>query len=144
MPRWWKEMSRTDAQQRTKGWPVAYLRMTEGETGSTEPVSLLRPYVSWKPGRFGRHAVELAQVDFQVTDDGHDMGVHNLMLSHDDQRPLNHKHPALWIHWGSLRDYLRSNSRQGWCVVVERTATPDVGSGPGQGFSITFQAKPPV
>jgi hypothetical protein len=139
MARWWKKMSRTDAQQKTKGWPVAYLRMTDGAAGSTDPVTLLRSSAKWNPGHFGRNAVQLAYVPFRVTDDGNDMGIRTLMLSYDDKRPLNHKHPALWIHWGPLRDYLRSHSREKWYVIVEHKPTD---SGPG--FFLTFQRTPPA
>ncbi len=125
--RWWKRLSRTDAQQPTKGFPVAYLRLTQNR-GELDPrrwfKNVLFAGAEWRPDTFGRHDVESATVVFRVQDGATDLGDHALLLTHDDTRPANNGTPATWIHWGDdLAAYLRENSRQGWFVIVERTGT---------------------
>lgn len=139
MLRWWKKMSRTDAQQPTSGWPVAYLRMTEGEAGSAD-LDALFAGVQWAPGFFGKNPVDEAHVGFAVYDDGGSMGPHTLTLTYNEARTESHAHPALWIHWGeALVDYLRQNSREGWYVVVQRNEPDDV-----MPFTLLFQRTPPA
>lgn len=140
MPRWWKRMSRTDAQQPTKGYLVAFLRMTGGEEGSDAPDSLF-PHTQWTDGHFGKNDVEEAHEDFEIVDDSRVLGNYNLLLTYDHERPRNHAHPALWIHWGDeLQEYLRANDREGWYVIVERNP-PDAAAPP---LTITFQRDQPV
>jgi hypothetical protein len=123
MARWWKTMSRTDAQQPTKGYLVAYLRLTQNR-GPLDPdvwfKNVLFAGATWTPGYFGRNSVEEATAAFQVFDGSSNLGLHQLKLTHDDKRPLNHKHPATWIHWEGLQPYLQGNNREDWYVVVER------------------------
>jgi hypothetical protein len=127
MPRWWKKVSRTDAQQPTKGYLVGYLRLTQNR-GALDPdvwfKDVLFAGLSWTPSFFGRNPVEEAFADFQVYEGGAMLAVHQLKLTHDAKRPLNHKHPATWIHWESLQPHLQANSREGWYVVVERVPGP--------------------
>jgi hypothetical protein len=138
MARWWKRMSRTDAQQPTKGRLVPYLRLTEGEGDSTDPGDHLFQDAVWGPGHHGEHAVDESHVDFEVIDDDKALGNYDLRLTYDPTRPKNHAHPALWIHWGDLSDYLQKNDREGWYVVVERNDDAVVP------LSLTFQRAAPA
>jgi hypothetical protein len=139
MLRWWKKMSRTDAQQPTEGWPVAYLRMTEGGAGSAD-LDALFAGVPWADGFFGRNPVQEAHVDFAVYDDDQPLGTYALTLTYNQARTESHMHPALWIHWGeALCEHLRQNSREGWFVVVERNEPDAVAP-----FTLTFQRAQPA
>lgn len=141
MARWWKKMSRTDAQQPTKGYLVAYLRLTKNRAKfdpNTWFKQVLFAGVTWGPGFHGRHAVDEAHAKFRVVDGSKDLGVFTLKLTHDHGRPANHKHPATWIHWDGLQGYLHANSREGWYVSVERdpSTTP--------ALTITFTTQKPT
>ncbi len=125
MARWWKTMSRTDAQQKTSGYVVPYLRLTQNR-GSLNPDTwfeqVLFQNVPWGPGFFGKNPVSTATATFAVHDGPLHLGSHNLVLTHDAKRPLNHQHPATWIHWGALQSHLAQNNRQGWYVIAEHNA----------------------
>jgi len=140
MARWWKKMSRTDAQQPTKGYPVKYLRLTQNGM-APDPDTWFRGTMfgslTWSPGWFGEHPVSKAFATFRVVDAGKLVDVYELMLTHDPDRPLNHQHPATWIHWGpDLESYLEANSKEDWFVVVEQTAANQ--------WSITWQQARPA
>lgn len=102
---------------------MAYLRLTQNR-GNLDPDTWFKQVlfsgVTWRACHFGKNAVEEATATFRVIDDGADLGAKQLKLTHHDDLPLNHKHPATWIHWETLQPYLQANDREGWYVEVER------------------------
>jgi hypothetical protein len=137
MARWFKKMSRSDAQQPTKGYPVPYLRLTKSDH-PIDPKSWFQQVMfaglTWRPGWHGKSAVEESEADFRVVDNGTDLGIIRLRLTHNKTRTKSHAHPATWIHWGStLEARLRAHNREKWWVVVES----------GSPCLLTFQAKKP-
>jgi hypothetical protein len=141
MPRWWKKMARTDAQQPTAGGIVPYLRMTEGEGDSISPHDLLFDMLEWHPVVVNKKTVQEAVTFFEVVDDRTVLGNFELRLTYDESRTESRAHPALWIHWGDvLRPHLEQNSREGWYVVVQRNE-PDEAA---PTFTLTFQRTPPA
>lgn len=99
--RWKKRLSRTDAQIKTKGYPVAYLRFTQGDN----PVDVWTWFREkffgterWTPGTFGKAAVEIAHVPFAVSVLGRSLGRVTMMVTHDESRRKNHKTPTTYLH----------------------------------------------
>jgi len=93
--------------------------------------------VTWRAGHFGKNAVEEATATFRVIDDGADLGAKQLKLTHHDDRPLNHKHPATWIHWETLRaGRAASRARPAWYNAI--AAAREALSAGSQGSVVWF------
>lgn len=87
--RWEKKLSKSDAQVKTGGWPVPYIRLTRSGHSSDTQTWFRHTFfsgVSWKPGHFGDHAVEQAMVGFDVKLPGQSAHSRKLMITHDGGR----------------------------------------------------------
>jgi hypothetical protein len=126
--RWEKVLSRSDAQVQTTGWPVPYIRLTRSNHPQDTQTWFRHTFfagVPWQPGHFGDHAVEEANVAFEVTLPGQATQTRQLMITHDDSRGQTGKStPNTWVHWDdATRDELRATGYDGRRIVLERSNT---------------------
>lgn len=123
---WEKKLSRSDAQVRTRGWPVPYIRLTRSGHASDTQTWFRNTFfagVSWTPGHFGTHAVEQATVTFSVKMPGQTSKTRKLIVTHDSGREQTGKStPNTWVHWDDdTRNELRANNYAGRKIILERS-----------------------
>ena len=122
--KWSKKMSRTDAQQRTQGYPVPYLRFTQSRHPQSVQTWFRQVFFAgahWKPGFFGENPVEEAHVPFRVTINGVARGMRSMMVTHDGNRQQNHNTPNTYLHYDAkTRAELEVTNMSGRTVTVER------------------------
>ena len=124
--RWKKKLSKSDAQVKTRGWPVPYIRLTRsGHVSNTQTWfrNIFFQGVSWKPGRFGEQTVEQTKVRFDVKLPGQSVETRKLLVTHNATRGQTGRNtPNTWIHWDDVtRDDLRGNNYAGRTIILERT-----------------------
>lgn len=123
--RWTKKLSRTDAQQKTRGYPVPYIRLTRSDAAFDTQSTFRQTFFSptrWSPGHFGQHAVEEQYVVFDVIINGVAKGQRRMLVTHDSSRQNNNNTPNTWIHYddATIRD-LRSINYTGKTISITRT-----------------------
>ena len=123
--RWEKQLSRSDAQVKTQGWPVPYIRLTRSGHASDTQTWFRNTFfagIPWKLGHFGSHAVEEAFVTFNVQMPGQTPKARKLMVTHDNRREQTGKStPNTWVHWDdATRNELRANNYAGRKIILER------------------------
>jgi hypothetical protein len=99
---WSKPLSRTDAQVRTKGYPVRYLRFTQSGNPQDVWVWFRRTFFAaepWYPSNFGRAAVERADITVDVTVLGKAMGPLACFLTYNAARRRANKTPTVYLHY---------------------------------------------
>lgn len=124
--RWEKELSRSDAQVRTQGWPVPYIRLTRsGHAMDTQTWfrNVFFAGATWVPSYFGDHAVEETMITFNVRMPGQNPQNRILMITHNDGRQQTGRStPNTWVHWDdATRNELRANNYTGRRIVLERS-----------------------
>ncbi|MCA3254920.1 MAG: hypothetical protein INF91_04795 [Alphaproteobacteria bacterium] len=122
---WSKKLSQTDAQQPTSGGIVPYLRLIRGSLGKENFQTWFRTNffdnLAWKPGSVGQETgVEVADVTFDVTLNGVNIGQYTLMVSHGPNRQVNNNTPNTWLHWGPLQPILSKNNFTGRRALLTR------------------------
>lgn len=124
---WKKKLSRSDAQVPVPhGWPVPYLRLTNSGHIEDTQVWFRKVFfanLKWKPGKFGKHAVETAIFKAHVTLPGKAPKSRYLMVTHDANRGNTGKNtPNTWIHWdAATRDELRAGSYAKREITLKRS-----------------------
>lgn len=99
---WSKIMSRTDAQQKTGGYPVQYLRFIKGKNPQDNQSWFRNTFFSgqvWTPGVHGRNAVEECTVPMNVIIDGAHKGMRDFRITHDHNRKKNNSTPNTYLHY---------------------------------------------
>lgn len=99
---WSKKMSRTDAMQPTRGWPVPYMRFTKSgnpQDNQTWFRHVLLGNANWQPGVFGNHQVEQCIAPIDITILGQHKGIRNFMITHDPNRSNNNNTPNTYLHY---------------------------------------------
>ena len=124
--RWEKKLSRSDAQVKTQGWPVPYIRLTRsGHTSDTQSWfrNTFFTGITWKAGHFANSSVEEAIVTFNLQMPGQTAKIRKLMITHNNDRGETGKStPNTWIHWDDqTRDELRATNYAGHKIVLERS-----------------------
>lgn len=121
---WSKVMSRTDAQQKTKGYPVQYLRFTKGtnvQNNQTWFRTSLFAGHAWKPGVHGKHVVEECVVPINVFINGLPKGVRNFRVTHDHNRKKNNSTPNTYLHYDSATVMdLRAINLTGKMAIIDQ------------------------
>ncbi|WP_428245679.1 hypothetical protein [Ferrovibrio sp.] len=113
--RWHKKpLSRTDAQQPTRGYRVPYLRFTKSKNPQNVQIWFRNTFFAgmvWTNGFFGNHAVEETSVRFRVTILGVFKGNRMMKITHDSNRCRNHNTPNTWLHYddATLADFAAQN-----------------------------------
>lgn len=126
---WSKKLSRTDAQQKTKGGLVQYLRITNSNTPSGEDFQVwfrtkFFAGLPWKADTFGKEAVESCYVPFDVTFQGVSLGSITFHVTHGPHRYESNNAPNTWIHWPDrMQKMLAMNDLSGKPVKITRDAS---------------------
>lgn len=123
--KWRKTLTRSDAQQKTKGALMPFLRFTKGGTGKDQTRWFREEFFSdlkWEPSYSASgNNMEKANIKVRVKLGGEDLGVRNMHLDHDPARATNHRAPTTHLHFdGKTRQALEDQNFSGRSVVVER------------------------
>lgn len=111
---WIKKMSRTDAMQPTRGWPVPYMRFTKSgnpQNNQTWFRQNLFGQQNWQPGHFGQNAVEKCVAKINVIILGQQKGLRDFLITHDPHRAQNNSTPNTYLHYDTATqsDLLQNN-----------------------------------
>lgn len=128
MVSWGKNLSTTDAQQQTTGGIVPYLRLTSGNLANGNFQTWFRQTFfngcAWQAGSFNNKPVEEAQVFFDVTIQGQQLGSIPFIVTHDNSRQYNNNAPNTWLHWpNQMAAILQSTSYAGRPILLSRRNT---------------------
>lgn len=122
--RWFKELDHTAAQQpkgaRTN--PTGNLRLSRENSPINHTVYFRNDFfggLPWVPTAGKNSEVEVV-VAFRAWIDGHDLGMHNLRLSHDPNRISGQNNVPTVLHWGTLAPIMRATDYIGYYVNLER------------------------
>ena len=113
--KWEKYLSRTDAQQPTRGRKITFLRLTSGETGVAHTTWFRESFfdgLSWSFTKSQRgRDIEEAKVDIHVTILGQDYGKRTLRIEHDPTRADSHSAPTTYLRYDNrIRTILESQA----------------------------------
>ena len=111
---WSKKLSRTDAQQKTSGGLVPYLRLTKGSLKGEDHQTWFRSDFfsgqSWHKATFGKEDIEQCKVAIEVTFSGIALGDMVFLVTHGADRWESHSAPNTWLHWPErLQSLLQKN-----------------------------------
>ena len=125
--RWSKKLSKSDAQQETRGARMPFLRFTKGRSVLNNHLTDFRNIffaaLNWrrKISQFG-HPIEEATINIHVVLGGQDLGVRQMRLDHDPERTRNHRAPTTHLHYDQrTRLALERVNLAGHTVVVQAT-----------------------
>jgi hypothetical protein len=122
--RWYRQMQHSQAQQKLN--PDTKVRGSMTLTQADSKIDHLTYFyesffygLPWSlvPDKQDQLEVEVA---FHTWIDGHDLGVHNLRVSHAPHRAASQGNVPTWLHWGSLMPYLQATSYVGFFTTLER------------------------
>ena len=123
---WEKSMSRTDAQQETKGALVPYLRLTQGSLKDGDYKVWFREVLfgdlAWKECKVGRtDDCECAGVNIEYRISGKNFGDIATEISHCPSRQQSNNAPTTWLHWPSrIEDFLKENDLSENTVILSK------------------------
>ena len=118
--RWYKKLSRSDAQQKTKGNPMPFRFTYENCPGN---------FVTWFREEFFNNLdwkdtpqqEEEAYITISVTIQGEDLGQRVMRLTHAEQRRINHNAPATHLSFDEVtRRYLQDNNMTGRWIIFSK------------------------
>lgn len=122
--RWYRELGYTQAQQ--KRTPTTQVKGSMTLTKAGSDVDHLTYFydsffagLPWSPVPDTSDQVEV-EVAFHVWIDGHDLGVHELRISHAPHRASSQGNVPTWLHWNTLGAYLQTTSYVGFYATLER------------------------
>ncbi len=122
--RWYRELGYTQAQQ--KRTPTTQVKGSMTLTKAGSDVDHLTYFydsffagLPWSPVPGTSDQVEV-EVAFHVWIDGHDLGVHELRISHAPHRASSQGNVPSWLHWNTLGAYLQATSYVGFYATLER------------------------
>lgn len=121
--KWRKTLTKSDAQQDTRGAKMPFLRFTKG--------NITGDHTTWFRDEFFSDAVwskvpkhvhqEETKIKIHVVLDGDDLGERTMRIDHDPTRAGNHSAPTTHLHYDNkTRQALESTDLAGHSVVVER------------------------
>lgn len=125
---WTKELSKTDAQQKTKGAFVEFLRLTQKGLSEGDFKTWFRTTMfgdcDWHPGKVGRDEdAEICHADIMYMINGVKLGTMVTTISHSAERYKNNSAPNTWLHWpDAIKSVLHENDTTGWPVTLTRTS----------------------
>ncbi|WP_424348153.1 phospholipase D-like domain-containing protein [Kocuria sp. CH-021] len=122
--RWYRELGHTQAQQ--KRTPNTQLKGSMTLTQAESEIDHLTYFhdsffadLPWSPVPDKEDQLEV-EVAFHVWIDGHDLGVHNIRISHAPHRASSQGNVPTWLHWNTLNAYLRATNYVGYYSTLER------------------------
>lgn len=123
--RWSKKLTKSDAQQKTTGSKMPFLRFTKGYSRHDHMTWFRNEFfdtLNWQPDRSKQGLLgEKARVRLRVTLLGTDLGVRSMRLDHIPDRAMNHKAPTTHLHYDTqTRHALEARDLSGHKVVVTR------------------------
>lgn len=123
--KWRKKLTKSDAQEDTKGARMPFLRFTKGSIGEDHTTWFRNVFfddLNWKSGYSGSgHHKEKAKVKVHVKLPGNDLGIRAMTLDHDPARAGNHRAPTTHLFYDdTTKQALESACLAGHSVVVER------------------------
>jgi hypothetical protein len=123
--RWFKEMSRADAQQPRSGTnPTGHLTLTKNGFPIEHTTYFRRTFfgdLSWSVARLRGRMREEVTVPVEVVIDGRRIGTRNLVVDHNPDYEASQRNRTSLLHWGdNLNVYLRNNNVVGKYVSLER------------------------
>lgn len=119
-----KKLSKSDAQVKTRGALMPFLRFTKKGAPVGNPSSLRNDFfadLNWQPtySALG-HQKEIARIKVHVRLPGNDLGVRTMTLDHDPQRKKNHVAPTMHLLYDDVtRQALEATNLAGHDVIVE-------------------------
>jgi hypothetical protein len=120
--KWRKRLTKSDAQEDTKGARMPFLRLTKGSTNEDHTTFFRTDFFSglaWR--KTGKGGKETAVVPIDVELAGKSLGTRNMTLDHDPARAANHRAPTTHLHYDDVtRLALEKAKLSGRSVVVER------------------------
>lgn len=123
--KWRKRLTKSDAQQETRGAKMPFLRLTKGGISEDHTTWFREEFfedAGWKRdiSRDG-HSIEVAQIKIHVVLVDNDLGERTMRIDHDPARAGNHKAPTTHLHYDAkTRQALEANDLSEHWVVVER------------------------
>lgn len=123
--KWTKKLTRSDAQQRTQGSKMPFLRFVKGSVSHDHTKWFRNVFfdgLNWNPAKSVKgNQIEAASVDVKVEILGNDLGVRKMRLDHDPSRAANHRAPTTHLHYDTkTRSLLESMKLAGRTVEVVR------------------------
>lgn len=122
--KWRKKLTRSDAQEKTRGAKMPFLRFTKGSVSENHTTWFRENFfagLDWQPGYSGSgHHKETASVKMHVKLPGDDLGIRSMTLDHDPARAGNNRAPTTHLLYDTkTRQALESASLSGRSVIVE-------------------------
>jgi len=116
---WYKKLSKSDAQQKTKGSPMPFRFTHENCPGNF--ITWFREVffygLDWKNAP--NH--EEADITMSVIIQGEDLGQRVMKLTHTEQRRINHSAPSTHLSFDEdTKRYLQDNNMTGKWIVFSR------------------------
>lgn len=99
---WEKELSLTDAQQRTRGSRIRFLRLTKGDNGVPHRTWFRDEFfagLDWRAGESHGQEADVAEVTMHTIIDGEDMGWQTMRLTHRVERAEAHSSPPTQLRY---------------------------------------------
>nr|VFK32847.1 MAG: hypothetical protein BECKMB1821G_GA0114241_11285 [Candidatus Kentron sp. MB]VFK35556.1 MAG: hypothetical protein BECKMB1821I_GA0114274_11275 [Candidatus Kentron sp. MB]VFK77391.1 MAG: hypothetical protein BECKMB1821H_GA0114242_11325 [Candidatus Kentron sp. MB] len=123
--RWYKILTRSDAQQKTQGAKMPFLRFTKGNISGDHITWFRKEFFGDLPWSrdFSKkdHTIETTRVALHVTIDGNDLGVRIMRLDHDPIRSENNNAPTTHLHYDTrTRQALEKTNLAGRTVELEK------------------------
>lgn len=123
--KWRKRLSRSDAQQDTRGAKMPFLRFTRGSIPGDHTTWFREVFFAGADWRHETsrqmHSIETAQIKIHVIINGNDLGERSMKIDHDPARVGNHNAPTTHLHYDAkTRKELESTDLSEHLVVVER------------------------
>jgi hypothetical protein len=123
--RWWKQMSRSDAQQplNPNSSPTGHLKLAKAGHDIDHKTYFRNHFfgnATWAVQHKKRGPKEEAIIQFNVTIDGLDRGQIALKVDHAEYRIANQDNIPTWLHWGPLGTVLRLTDYKAAWVILER------------------------
>ena len=122
---WDKNLSRSDAQRKTAGALMPFLRLTRSNSGQDHRTWFRTVFfgnLDWQQEMSPQGLpMEWAEVELHVTIGGTELGVRAMRLDHIPGRALNNSAPTTHLHYDpKTRQALGSRNYAGWQIVVTR------------------------
>jgi len=123
--RWYKRMSRADAQRPNAGTnPTGHLTFTKNRFPIDQVTWFRTDFfgdLAWGPSPLAGRGREQATLPVEVVVAGRSLGTHRLTVDHNPRYESRQRNRTVLLHWGeALNDYFRGHDLVGWYATLER------------------------
>ena len=136
---WSKKLSKSDAQQETRGGLMPFRFTQENCPGdqTTWFREVLFNDADWKDKTWGKYQLEEADIKMSVSIQGEDLGQRDMILTHAERRSKNHNAPATHLNFDEVtKEYLQDNDMTGKEITISKDALTG-------GFELVIQDSEP-